>query len=75
MTETAKRIYCSFCGKHDREVACLIAGPDSFICDECVKLCDDIVHNRSSVPDYNGDIEYLSWDDRAEREYLSWRTA
>lgn len=34
---------CSFCGKRHDEVAKLIAGPDVNICDECVKLCGEIV--------------------------------
>ncbi|HDP36058.1 MAG TPA: ATP-dependent Clp protease ATP-binding subunit ClpX [Candidatus Hydrogenedentes bacterium] len=34
---------CSFCGKRHDEVAKLIAGPDVNICDECVKLCNEIV--------------------------------
>lgn len=40
-------LYCSFCGKTQHEVAKLIAGPDVFICDECVALCDDIVTDQS----------------------------
>jgi ATP-dependent Clp protease ATP-binding subunit ClpX len=35
---------CSFCGKGQDEVAKLIAGPDVFICDECIELCNEIVH-------------------------------
>jgi hypothetical protein len=38
-----KTLYCSFCGKSQHEVSKLIAGPDSFICDECVGLCNDII--------------------------------
>lgn len=34
---------CSFCGKSDREVRKLIAGPTSMICDECVQLCQEIL--------------------------------
>jgi len=34
---------CSFCGKGQREVSKLIAGPTVYICDECVKLCNDII--------------------------------
>jgi len=36
-------LYCSFCGKSQHDVAKLIAGPDVFICDECVSLCDDVL--------------------------------
>jgi hypothetical protein len=38
-----KTLYCSFCGKSQHEVRKLIAGPEVFICDECVDLCTDIV--------------------------------
>jgi hypothetical protein len=34
---------CSFCGKSQKDVRKLIAGPKVFICDECVKLCNDII--------------------------------
>jgi len=34
---------CSFCGKGQREVRKLIAGPTVYICDECIKLCNDII--------------------------------
>ena len=34
---------CSFCGKHQREVRKLIAGPTVYICDECIKLCNQII--------------------------------
>ncbi len=36
-------VRCSFCGKRQNEVKQLIAGPNIFICDECVKLCNDIL--------------------------------
>ncbi|HEV7370471.1 ATP-dependent Clp protease ATP-binding subunit ClpX [Arenibaculum sp.] len=38
-------LYCSFCGKSQREVAKLIAGPTVFICNECVDVCMDIIHD------------------------------
>lgn len=34
---------CSFCGKSQREVKKLIAGPNVYICDECIQLCNDII--------------------------------
>jgi ATP-dependent Clp protease ATP-binding subunit ClpX len=34
---------CSFCGKSQREVKKLIAGPTVYICDECIGLCNDII--------------------------------
>ena len=34
---------CSFCGKGQKEVRKLIAGPTVYICDECVNLCNEIM--------------------------------
>src|SRR5919206_760550 len=34
---------CSFCGKAQKEVKKLIAGPTVYICDECIGLCNDII--------------------------------
>jgi len=36
-------MYCSFCGKSQEEVKNLIAGNTAFICDECIKLCSDVI--------------------------------
>jgi ATP-dependent Clp protease ATP-binding subunit ClpX len=38
---------CSFCGKGQREVRKLIAGPTVYICDECIRLCNDIIAEES----------------------------
>ncbi|MEI6892769.1 MAG: ATP-dependent Clp protease ATP-binding subunit ClpX [Pontiella sp.] len=38
---------CSFCGKNEKEVKRLIAGPSVFICDECVELCDALLGQPS----------------------------
>ena len=40
---------CSFCGKEQAEVAKLIAGPDVFICDECIDLCNEIVQDEEAA--------------------------
>ncbi|MCC6808294.1 MAG: ATP-dependent Clp protease ATP-binding subunit ClpX [Deltaproteobacteria bacterium] len=40
---------CSFCAKSQREVKKLIAGPTVYICDECIKLCTDIVDEEASM--------------------------
>ena len=37
-------VLCSFCGKNQDEVKKLIAGPNVYICDECIELCNEIVH-------------------------------
>ncbi|MGX7092508.1 ATP-dependent Clp protease ATP-binding subunit ClpX [Hutsoniella sourekii] len=41
--------YCSFCGKSQDEVNKIIAGPDVFICDECVDLCKAIIDEELKV--------------------------
>jgi ATP-dependent Clp protease ATP-binding subunit ClpX len=40
-------LYCTFCGKSQREVRKLIAGPTVCICDECVELCSDIIREEN----------------------------
>jgi len=39
-----KELRCSFCGKSQKEVKKLIAGPSAYICDECIDLCNEIVN-------------------------------
>ncbi len=41
--------HCSFCGKGQDEVEKLIAGPDVFICDECIELCNEIVNEEDDA--------------------------
>ena len=56
---TDKQDYtCSFCGKQKEEVKTLIAGPSQYICNECVDLCYDIIHESrtKSEKDYDGDM-------------------
>ena len=36
-------LHCNFCGKSQKEVKKLIAGPGCYICDECIELCNDII--------------------------------
>ena len=40
---TTSPIACSFCAKPEQEVAKVIAGPGIYICNECVRLCNDIL--------------------------------
>lgn len=42
-------LYCSFCGKSQHEVRKLIAGPNVFICNECVELCMDIIREEDKT--------------------------
>ena len=41
--EKRESLSCSFCGKSQKEVKKLIAGPTVYICDECIGLCNDII--------------------------------
>ena len=40
-------LFCSFCGKKQTEVAKLIAGPAVYICDECIRLCGEIIDEET----------------------------
>ncbi len=40
------QFFCSFCGKNQKEVKKLIAGPSVYICNECIKLCGEIVEDE-----------------------------
>ncbi len=50
-SDSKNTLYCSFCGKSQHEVRKLIAGPNVFICNECVELCMDIIReeDKSSI--------------------------
>ena len=47
--ENKNTLYCSFCGKSQHEVRKLIAGPNVFICNECVELCMDIIREEDKT--------------------------
>ncbi len=44
--EDKRQLKCSFCGKNQEQVRRLIAGPNVYICDECVELCDEIIQEE-----------------------------
>ncbi|MEM1008176.1 MAG: ATP-dependent Clp protease ATP-binding subunit ClpX [Myxococcota bacterium] len=46
-----ENLFCSFCGKSQREVRKLIAGPSVYICDECIDLCNDIITEQFEEQD------------------------
>ncbi len=45
--ENFGNLHCNFCGKSQKEVKKLIAGPAVYICDECIELCNDIIYEDS----------------------------
>jgi ATP-dependent Clp protease ATP-binding subunit ClpX len=47
-SETNDLLKCSFCGKSQRQVKKLIAGPGVYICDECIELCNEIIEEELS---------------------------
>jgi hypothetical protein len=42
-TGSTEQLVCSFCGKSQQDVERLVAGPDVYICDECVDVCNEII--------------------------------
>ena len=51
-----KNIKCSFCGKTQENVKRIVAGPGVYICDECIKVCSNILEDEY----YDDEIEYSS---------------
>ena len=49
MTEDNQALSCNFCGKKRDDVEKLIAGPDVYICDECIKISYDIVKKEEDI--------------------------
>ncbi len=46
MGESSELLKCSFCGKSQKQVKKLIAGPGVYICDECIDLCNEIIEEE-----------------------------
>ena len=81
MQESADVLKCSFCGKSQKQVRKLIAGPGVYICDECIDLCNEIIEEEfdnspaqktdkalpkpSQIVDFLGD--YVIGQDAAKR--------
>jgi ATP-dependent Clp protease ATP-binding subunit ClpX len=53
-SESFGNLVCSFCGKSQREVKKLIAGPTVHICDECIELCNDIIKEEAAKEETRG---------------------
>ena len=62
------RLKCSFCGKSQDQVKKLIAGPEVYICDECVELCNEILDEEFfEAKEKNGEKLEKSSDDIEEK--------
>ncbi len=60
--DTPEPFFCSFCGKSQKEVKKLIAGPSVYICNECINLCGEIVEDEEKeeqAADNNGLKDFL----------------
>jgi ATP-dependent Clp protease ATP-binding subunit ClpX len=57
-TDSNEQLLCSFCGKSQRQVKKLIAGPGVYICDECIDLCNEII-DEELAPTPMFDLEKL----------------
>jgi len=57
--DETKQVRCSFCGKAQEQVKKIIAGPDVFICNECVDLCKEIIDEEFSSMTMDEMIEVL----------------
>ena len=54
-----QKVICSFCGKKQNEVKRIIAGPDAYICNECVDICVDIVKDDNKIEEVIPDFKSL----------------
>ncbi|MCQ9209897.1 ATP-dependent Clp protease ATP-binding subunit ClpX [Granulicatella seriolae] len=54
--DEAKQVNCSFCGKSQNQVKKIIAGPDVYICNECVDLCKEIIDEELLSSRFEGEL-------------------
>jgi len=66
---TATAVRCSFCGKPSSDVEKLIAGPGVFICNECIRLCNEILLTEQQKPS-GSETELPDWEESASDEQL-----
>ena len=59
MSSSKDDLSCSFCGKGQKEVKKLIAGPNTYICNECVDLCCEIIEDEKEEQVVAEDQEYI----------------
>lgn len=55
--ESADLLKCSFCGKSQKQVRKLIAGPGVYICDECIELCNEIIEEELTEVAETNDVD------------------
>ena len=57
--EERKKLKCSFCNKSQEQVRKLIAGPNVYICDECIEICSEIIQDEFDNELLDTDINLL----------------
>lgn len=60
MKKSKESLNCSFCGKSQEEVKKLIAGPDVYICNECIELCNEILSEDNFEEQGTKDLNLLT---------------
>ena len=65
-----KDFKCSFCGKPKNEIKTLIAGPNQYICNECIDLCHNIIHEVKAKDVNNPDYASVTVTPEEIKEYL-----
>ena len=65
-----KEFKCSFCGKPKNDIKTLIAGPNQYICNECIDLCHNIIHEVKSEDINNPDYSPVTVTPEEIKEYL-----
>ena len=58
--EERKKLRCSFCNKSQEQVRKLIAGPNVYICDECIDICSEIIQDEFDNEMIDTDINLLT---------------
>ena len=67
MPDTKNQLCCSFCAKPADQVNKLIAGPGTFICDGCVRLCTEILDQEGTDPQ---ETDTSLWEKQSDAELL-----
>ena len=68
--ESSELLKCSFCGKSQKQVQQLIAGPQIYICDECVGLCNEIIEERLAEHSVTDQAEFSLHKPREIADFL-----
>jgi ClpX C4-type zinc finger len=62
---TVRLLHCSFCGTSQSEVGRLVAGPGVYICDGCIRRCDELI----ATPAGNDEVRF-SWEANSDEQII-----